>query len=184
MRNKVKALLAVSHAIDCVSDKLAVAANFCVLIACLISAGNAVSRYVFSESSNSWLEVQWYLFAAIVMLGGAHTLRMNEHVRVDLLYNFSSDRTKLLIDIGGILLFLFPICILLTSLSWPWFVDSWVLNEESSNVGGLVRWPVKLLLPVGFALMCVQGLSELIKRLAALQLQDASDLIKYEKPLQ
>jgi len=184
MGNKVKVLLAASQAIDRANDTLAVVANFCVLVACLISAGNAVSRYLFSQSSNSWLEVQWYLFAAIVMLGAPHTLRMNEHVRVDLLYNLASDRVKLLIDVGGILLFLFPACILLTALSWPWFVDSWNLNEESSNFGGLVRWPVKLLLPVGFALMVIQGLSELIKRLTALRRNDTSHLVKYEKPLQ
>lgn len=180
----MKTLLAVSRIIDRVNGILAITANFCVLIACLISAGNAVSRYLFNESSNSWLEIQWYLFAAVVMLGGAHTLRVNEHVRVDLLYNFASDRTKLLIDIGGTLLFLLPISTLLILLSWSWFVESWALNEASSNVGGLMRWPIKLLLPVGFALMFVQGFSELMKRLAALRQRDASNLVRYEKPLQ
>jgi TRAP-type mannitol/chloroaromatic compound transport system permease small subunit len=108
---------------------------------------------------------------------------MNEHVRVDLVYGMVSDRTRIWIDIVGGVLFLLPICIILTYFTWPWFVDSWKLNEASSNAGGLVRWPVKLLLPVGFFLMALQGVSEIIKRVAALEhVIDAE--FKYEKPLQ
>jgi TRAP-type mannitol/chloroaromatic compound transport system permease small subunit len=179
----VKALLAFSRAVDWVNTQLAVVANWLVLLAALISAGNAASRYVFSESSNGWLEIQWYMFAGMVLLGGPYTLKMNEHVRVDLVYGMATERTRIWIDIIGGVLFLLPICIILTYFTWPWFVDSWNINEKSSNAGGLVRWPVKLLLPIGFFLMAVQGVSEIIKRVAALEhVIDAE--FKYEKPLQ
>jgi TRAP-type mannitol/chloroaromatic compound transport system permease small subunit len=176
-------LLRLSSAIDWVNERIAVIANWLVLLACLISAGNAGSRYLFSESSNAWLEIQWYMFAGIVMLGGPYTLKMNEHVRVDLIYGMLSERTRLWIDIVGGFLFLLPICVIFTYFTWPWFVQSWNLNEASSNAGGLLRWPVKLLLPVGFGLMILQGISELIKRIAALE--HVIDIeFKYEKPLQ
>lgn len=179
----MKALLAFSRAVDWVNTQLAVVANWLVLLAALISAGNAASRYVFSESSNGWLEIQWYMFAGMVLLGGPYTLKMNEHVRVDLVYGMATERTRIWIDIIGGVLFLLPICIILTYFTWPWFVDSWNINEQSSNAGGLVRWPVKLLLPIGFFLMAVQGVSEIIKRVAALEhVIDAE--FKYEKPLQ
>lgn len=179
----VQALLAFSRAIDWINDKFGHIANWMVLWACLISAGNAFSRYLFSESSNGWLEIQWYLFAGMVLLGGPYTLKMNEHVRVDLVYGFVSERTRIWIDIIGGLLFLLPICLILTYFTWPWFVDSWRINEASSNAGGLVRWPVKLVLPIGFALMALQGISEIIKRIAALEHVIEADF-KYEKPLQ
>lgn len=179
----MKALLAFSRAVDWVNTQLAVVANWLVLLAALISAGNAASRYVFSESSNGWLEIQWYMFAGMVLLGGPYTLKMNEHVRVDLVYGMATERTRIWIDIIGGVLFLLPICIILTYFTWPWFVDSWNINEQSSNAGGLVRWPVKLLLPIGFFLMAAQGVSEIIKRVAALEhVIDAE--FKYEKPLQ
>jgi TRAP-type mannitol/chloroaromatic compound transport system permease small subunit len=179
----VKSLLAISRGIDWFNTNLAVVANWLVLLAALISAGNAGSRYLFSESSNGWLEIQWYMFAGMVLLGAPYTLKMNEHVRVDLVYGLASERTQIWIDIVGGLLFLLPICVILTYFTWPWFVESWTLNEASSNAGGLVRWPVKLLLPVGFFLMAMQGVSEIIKRVAALEhVIDAE--FKYEKPLQ
>jgi len=154
-----------------------------VLIVCVISAGNAAVRYLVDYSSNGWLEIQWYLFAGIVLLGGPYTLKMNEHVRVDLVYGMVSERTRIWIDVICGFLFLLPICVILTYFTWPWFVDSWVGNEQSSNAGGLVRWPVKLILPVGFGFMALQGLSEIIKRIAALEhLIDAD--FKYEKPVQ
>ena len=176
-------LLKLSRGIDWFNSQLAVVANWLVLLAAVISAGNAASRYVFSESSNGWLEIQWYMFAGMVLLGAPYTLKMNEHVRVDLVYGMVSERTRIWIDIIGGLLFLLPICIILTYFTWPWFVDSWKLNEESSNAGGLLRWPVKLLLPVGFFLMALQGISEIIKRVAALEHVIDIDF-KYEKPLQ
>jgi TRAP-type mannitol/chloroaromatic compound transport system permease small subunit len=176
-------LLGLSRAIDWVNARFGVIANCLVLLACLISAGNAGSRYLFSESSNGWLEIQWYMFAGMVLLGAPYTLKMNEHVRVDLLYGMVSERTRIWIDIIGGLLFLLPICVILTYFTWPWFVDSWRLNEVSTNAGGLIRWPVKLLMPVGFALMALQGISEIIKRVAALE--HVIDIeFKYEKPLQ
>ena len=179
----MSALLKLSSAIDWVNERIAVIANWLVLLACLISAGNAASRYLFSESSNGWLEIQWYMFAAMVLLGAPYTLKMNEHVRVDLVYGMVSERTRIWIDIIGGFLFLLPICVILTYFTWPWFVDSWKLNEASSNAGGLLRWPVKLLLPVGFFLMALQGVSEIIKRIAALE--HVIDIeFKYEKPLQ
>jgi TRAP-type mannitol/chloroaromatic compound transport system permease small subunit len=179
----LRALLKLSSGIDWLNEQFGVVANWLVLFACLISAGNAASRYLFSESSNGWLEVQWYMFAGMVLLGGPYTLKMNEHVRVDLVYGLVSEKTRIWIDIVGGLLFLLPICIILIYFTWPWFVDSWRLGEESSNAGGLIRWPVKLVLPVGFALMVLQGISELIKRVAALEHVIEADF-KYEKPLQ
>jgi TRAP-type mannitol/chloroaromatic compound transport system permease small subunit len=176
-------LLSASRAIDWFNEQFGVAANWMVLLACLISAGNAFSRYLFSISSNGWLEIQWYLFAGMVLLGGPFTLKMNEHVRVDLLYGMVSERTRIWIDIIGGFLFLLPICVILTYFTWPWFVDSWRIGEVSTNAGGLIRWPVKLLLPVGFALMALQGISEIIKRVAALEHIIEADF-KYEKPLQ
>ena len=176
-------LLAFSRGIDWVSEKFGVVANWLVLLACLISAGIAASRYLFSESSNGWLEVQWYMFAGMVLLGGPYALKMNEHVRVDLFYGMASERARIWIDIVGGFLFLLPICVILVYFTWPWFVDSWRINEASANAGGLIRWPVKLLLPVGFFLMAMQGISELIKRVAALEHVIEADF-KYEKPLQ
>ena len=180
----MKVLLKISAAIDAVNEKFGFIANYFVLFAALISAGNAGSRYLFSESSNGWLEIQWYMFAGMVLLGAPYTLKMNEHVRVDLFYGmFASERTQIWIDIICGILFLLPICLILIYFTWPWFVDSWRLNESSSNAGGLIRWPVKLLLPVGFFLMALQGISEIIKRVAALEHVIDIDF-KYEKPLQ
>lgn len=179
----MRGLLTFSRAVDWLNAQFGVIANALVLIACVISAGNAGSRYLFSESSNAWLEIQWYLFAGMVLLGGPYTLKLNEHVRVDLVYGMVSERTRLWIDIVGGVLFLLPFCLILIYFTWPWFVDSWRIDEMSSNAGGLVRWPVKLVLPVGFALMALQGISEVIKRIAALE--RAIDVeFKYEKPLQ
>jgi TRAP-type mannitol/chloroaromatic compound transport system permease small subunit len=177
------ALLRLCAGIDWLNEKFGVVANWLVLLACVISAGNAAVRYLFSYSSNGWLEVQWYMFAGMVLLGGPYTLKMNEHVRVDLFYGMASERVRLWIDIVGGLLFLMPICLILIYFTWPWFVDSWEISEQSSNAGGLIRWPVKFLLPFGFALMALQGFSEIIKRIAALEhVIDAE--FEYEKPLQ
>jgi TRAP-type mannitol/chloroaromatic compound transport system permease small subunit len=172
-----------SRAIDRLNAEFGVIANWLVLLACLISAGNAGSSYLLSASSNAWLEIQWYMFAGMVLLGAPYALKMNEHVRVDLVYGMVSERTRIWIDIVGGFLFLLPICVILTYFTWPWFVESWTIGEVSSNAGGLVRWPVKLMLPVGFALMALQGVSEIIKRIAALEHVIEADF-KYEKPLQ
>ena len=165
----MEGLLKLSRAIDYVNDRFGEVANWLVLFACLISAGNAVSRYLFSDSSNAWLEVQWYMFAGMVLLGAPYTLkRQRARARRPRLRHFPN-AARIWIDIIGGLLFLLPICVILVYFTWPWFVESWRIDETSSNAGGLIRWPVKLLLPVGFALMALQGVSELIKRVAALE---------------
>ncbi len=176
-------LLPVTKAIDQLSHGFGVIANYTVLLACLISAGNASFRYVFSNSSNAWLEVQWYMFAAMVLLGASHTLRVNEHVRVDLIYGMVADRTRYWIDLLGGVVFLLPMCILMIYFTWPWFLQSWFANEASNNAGGLLRWPVKLMLPLGFGLLMLQGMAEIVKRAAALQGLHKLEY-SYEKPLQ
>lgn len=162
-------LMTFSRAVDAMNTVFGRVAGWMVLASCLISAGNAVIRYGFSYSSNAWLEAQWYLLAGMVMLGASYTLFRNEHVRVDLLYGGYSERTRLWVDVFGFVFFLLPATILLTWMTWPLFVDSWHTGEGSPNAGGLLRWPVKLVLPVGFALLTLQGLSELIKRVALLR---------------
>ena len=165
----MEGLLKLSRAIDYVNDRFGEIANWLVLFACLISAGNATSRYLFSASSNAWLEVQWYMFAGMVLLGGPYTLKLNEHVRVDLLYSALSEKARIWIDIIGCLLFLLPICIILIYFTWPWFVESWRIDEQSFSAGGLPQWPAKSLVMIGFVLLFVQGLSELIKRAAVMR---------------
>ena len=174
-------LLKFSSGIDWLNAKLGLLANACVLLSCIVSAVNAMIRYAFDMSSNAWLEVQWYMFAVVVMLGASYTLQRNEHVRVDVLYMNLSERKQEWIDIIGTVLFLLPACVVIGWFSWPFFHESWKVQEISSNAGGLIRWPVKLLLPVGFALIFLQGISELIKRIAALE-GEKVDLVKYERP--
>jgi TRAP-type mannitol/chloroaromatic compound transport system permease small subunit len=177
------ALLRFSRLIDALNEKFGLAASWLVLIACVISAGNALMRYGFSLSSNAWLEIQWYLFAGIVMLGAAHTLRVNEHVRVDVFYARYGARARLWLDLVGAVLFLLPMAVIIGWLSWPLFVNSWQIGEVSGNAGGLLRWPVKVLIPLGFLLLTLQGLSEVIKRVAALAGRIELDA-RYESPLQ
>ena len=162
-------LLGLSRGIDALNMWLGRLAAVLVLAAALISATNAFFRYAFDMSSNAYLEIQWYLFAAMVFLGASETLRKNEHVRVDLVYMAVSERKRLWIDISGILLFLFPFTLLMAWLSWPVAMGMLRSGEVSFSAGGLVRWPVWMLLPVGFVLLALQGVSELIKRIAALQ---------------
>lgn len=175
--------LTVSRLIDSISQFVGKLSEYMVLLCCLISAGNAIVRYSFNYSSNGWLEIQWYLFAFVVLLGASHALRMNEHVRVDLVYGSVSEKTRIWIDIIGLLVFLLPACIYLTWLCWPYFVTSFKQHEISGNAGGLIRWPVKFILVLGFALLSLQGVSELIKRIAALTGHIDLDTT-YEKPLQ
>lgn len=162
-------LLALSRLIDAINARIGQAASWLVLVVVLISAGNAVVRKLFNVSSNGLLEIQWYLFSAIFLLAAAYTLQKNEHIRIDLLVGKLSARGQAVVDIVGTLLFLMPVCYLLISFGWPMFLDAWNSGEMSSDAGGLVRWPVFLLIPVGFALLMAQGLSELIKRVAFLQ---------------
>jgi TRAP-type mannitol/chloroaromatic compound transport system permease small subunit len=179
----VNALLRFSRAVDAVNERFGWIANWLVLLACLISAGNASSRYAFSMSSNAWLEIQWYMFSGMFLLGASYTLKVNEHVRVDLVYANVTDRTRLWIDLLGMIFFLLPATILLAWMTWPFFYESWVRDEMSGNAGGLIRWPVKLLLPIGFTLLTFQGLSEVIKRIAALKGVIRLET-KYEAPQQ
>ena len=141
-------LLALSRGIDWVNARLGVVACWLVLLSCLISAGNAASRYALSISSNAWLEIQWYMFSGIFLLGAAYTLKVNEHVRVDIVYGRLSGRGKVLVDLFGLVFFLMPVMGVMTYLSWPYFHGMWVSGEMSGNAGGLVRWPAVLTLPV------------------------------------
>ena len=165
------------------NDRFAVLATWAVLAACLISATNAVVRYGFDYSSNAYLEIQWYLFAAVVMFGTAQVLRLNEHVRVDVLYAQYPSRSKVLIDLFGLTLFLLPVTLLVIYFAWPLFVAQVVNGERSSNAGGLIRWPVTLTLPLGMALLSLQAVSEIIKRVGWLMHRYEMD-IHYERPLQ
>jgi TRAP-type mannitol/chloroaromatic compound transport system permease small subunit len=179
----MRALLAFSRVIDAVNEKLGWIADALVFLSCLISAVNAFSRYAFSISSNAWLEIQWYMFAALVLLGASYTLKKNEHVRVDIVYSNISTRKQIWVDLIGGILFMLPATLILTYLSWPVFYNSWEIGEVSTNAGGLIRWPVKIFLPIGFALLSLQGISELIKRIAMLTGHMPADL-HYERPLQ
>jgi TRAP-type mannitol/chloroaromatic compound transport system permease small subunit len=179
----VQYLLVVSRAIDWLNEKVGNFCNLLVLLACLVSAANAMSRYAFSISSNSYLELQWYMFAVLVMFGASYTLKRNEHVRVEIFYLMLSERGQLWLDLIGILVFLIPVCLLLVYLSWPFFLQSYETGEWSGNAGGLLRWPIKFVLPGGFAMLALQGLSEAIKRAAALH-GDVTIDAKYERPTQ
>lgn len=176
-------VLKITRVVDAISDAFGFIAKWLVLLACLVSAGNATIRYLLNYSSNGWLEIQWYMFGGIVLLGAAQTLRLNEHVRVDLLYSAVSDRARLWIDIVGFTLFLLPAMLFLTWMTMPFFLNSWRLQEVSSNAGGLILWPIKAVLPLGFALLFLQGLAELVKRIAALAGAVKLDT-HYEAPLQ
>jgi TRAP-type mannitol/chloroaromatic compound transport system permease small subunit len=162
-------LLAFSRGVDALNAAFGRIADWLVLIACTVSAVNAFARYGFSSGSNAWLEAQWYAFAGMVMLGASYTLFRNEHVRVDLVYGALGQRARIWVDVFGITLFLMPAMALLAWMTWPFFVESFVRAEVSPAPGGLIRWPVKLLLPLGFLLMSLQGLSELVKRIAMLR---------------
>jgi TRAP-type mannitol/chloroaromatic compound transport system permease small subunit len=180
----VKLLLRFSAFVDGFNEHLGKICDWLVLLACVVSAGNAMVRYAYDTSSNAWLEIQWYMFAVIIMFGASYTLKKNEHVRVDIVYMMLSARQQIWVDIIGTILFLLPACILLGWLSWPFFAQSWAVGEHSSNAGGLLRWPIKLVMPVGFALLTLQGLSELIKRIAALEGLKVELEARYERPVQ
>lgn len=179
----MNSLLALSKGIDFVTDQFAVLAKWAVLLSCLISAGNALVRYLAGYSSNGLLEIQWYLFAACVMLGAAQVLRVNEHVRVDVAYGRLSGKGQAILDLAGLLLFLLPVMVVMIYYSWPLFMKMYLSGEMSSNAGGLIRWPAMLMLPLGFALVLVQGLSEIIKRAAWLMHRYDGEF-HYERPLQ
>ena len=179
----MNAALAFAHGIDRLNDWLGRIAVWAMFISCMVSAGNATLRYLFNMSSNAWLEIQWYLFAVCVLLGAAVVLKVNEHVRVDVMYSRYSPRVKAWVDLLGIILFMMPATVVLVWMAWPFFVDSWKLMEHSSNEGGLIRWPVKVLIPLGFFFLSLQGISEIIKRIGFLSGSYAMDT-HYERPLQ
>jgi TRAP-type mannitol/chloroaromatic compound transport system permease small subunit len=181
--NTMRPLLAVSAAIDLINEKIGYVCNFLVLAACIVSAGNAMIRYAFGYSSNGWLELQWYMFAILVMFGASYTFKRNEHVRVEIFYLFLTERGQLWLDLIGTLFFLIPSCLLLSYLSWPFFHQAYAVGEMSGNAGGLIRWPIKFVIPSGFVMLALQGVSEVIKRIAALQNLVTIDA-KYERPTQ
>jgi len=165
----VNALLALSRLIDRMSERIGRTIYWLVLVAVLISAANATVRKIFNYSSNSFLEIQWYLFSMIFLFLAGYTLKNNEHVRIDIITGRFSAQVRAGIDIFGTLFFLFPMAFLLMYLSWPVFVDAYVRNEVSTNAGGLIIWPARIMVPIGFALLILQGFSELIKRIAFLK---------------
>ena len=200
----MRAALALSRVIDRFGFWISRIAVWLVLLAALLSAFNAFFRYSINEiifyagtrdgflpallywygnNSNSFLEAQWYMFGVMAMFGASYTLKVNEHVRVDLVYGWVSERTRTWIDLFGGIVCLLPMAAMLAYLTWPWFVDAWYSGEVSTNAGGLVRWPAKLILPVGFALLFIQGISEIIKCVAALTTNYTREHA-YESPLQ
>lgn len=162
-------LLRAVQPIDRLNAAVGQAVRWLILVAVLICSGNASVRYLLSTSSNAWLEAQWYLFSAVFLLGSGYTLLRNEHVRIDVFSAKASHRTQAWIDVFGTLFFLLPMALLVIWLSWPVFVNSFELGEGSTDAGGLLRWPVKLLIPIGFTLLTLQGISELVKRIAYLK---------------
>jgi TRAP-type mannitol/chloroaromatic compound transport system permease small subunit len=164
----MQGLLRIARVIDGLNTAIGRSVVWLILAATLISAGNAVIRYTLDISSNAWLELQWYLFAAVFLLAAPYTLLKNEMVRIDVVAGRLSRRTQVWIDVFGTLFFLLPMALVLAVLGWPGFVQALARHEVSSNAGGLVVWPARLLIPVGFALLALQGVSELIKRVAFL----------------
>lgn len=176
-------LLKLSQLIDALNARIGKATFWLVLVMTIVCASNACVRFVFNYSSNGLLEIQWYLFAAVFLLCSPYTLQRNEHVRIDVLAGKLSPRGQAVIDVVGTLFFLLPMVGAVLWLSLPLVAESFKINEMSANAGGLIRWPVKLILPVGFALVAIQGISEIIKCIAVL----TTDYVRehgYEKPLQ
>ena len=164
----MKILLMLSRAIDALNEQIGRLVYWLVLAAVLVSSANAMSRYLLNSTSNGWLETQWYLFAAIFLLCSGYTLLHNEHIRIDVIAGRFSRRTQIWIDIFGTIFFMLPMTAFIMALGWPMFMESYTVHEMSADPGGLLRWPVKLLVPVGFFLLTLQGISELIKRIAFL----------------
>ena len=179
----VTVLIKFANFMDWLSERLGHLASWAVFLSAMICAGNAFIRYGIDWSSNGLLEIQWYLFGWVVLVGAPYVLKVNEHVRVDLIYGKLKGNGPVYVDIFGLIVFLLPIMGYLTWLSVPYFMNSLVSGEMSQNAGGLIRWPAVLAMPVGFAMVWLQGLAELIKRVAYLRGEYAMDT-HYEKPLQ
>ncbi len=177
------AFLKFATGMDWLSERFAQIASYTVLLSAMICAGNAFIRYGIDWSSNGLLEIQWYLFAWMVMVGAPYVLKVNEHVRVDLLYGKLKGNGPVYVDIIGLIVFLLPIMGFMAYLSYPYFLRTYLSGEMSQNAGGLIRWPAVLALPVGFAMVWLQGVAELIKRVAYLRGEYVMDT-HYEKPLQ
>lgn len=165
----MNALLKLSGAIDRINEFVGKWVAWLILAAVVVSATNAVIRKVFNASSNAFLEIQWYFFAGVFLLCAGYTMLRNEHVKIDVILHMYSKRKQIWVDIIGIVFFLFPFVVAVVVLSWPLFLDAFRTGEMSQNAGGLVRWPVYFLVPVGFTLLGIQGISELIKRFAYLK---------------
>ena len=180
----MKALLALSRLIDSINETIGRTVYWLVLVAVLVSAANATSRYALDRASNAWLELQWYLFAAVFLLCSGYTLLHNEHIRIDVIAGRLSRRTQVWIDIFGTLFFLLPMATYILWLSWPIFMNAWNSNEVSASAGGLIRWPARAMVPAGFFLLSLQGVSELIKRIAFLRglIPDPSE--KHDVPME
>lgn len=178
----MKALLGLSRAIDELNERVGHLVYWLVLIMVLVSAANATSRYALSIASNAWLELQWYLFSAVFLLCSGYTLRHNEHIRIDVVSSRFSRRTQIWIDVFGLIFFLLPISVYMMWSSWPIFMNAWNSGEISASAGGLIRWPARLLVPAGFFLLTLQGVSELIKRVATLMGLIPDTVEKHEDP--
>ena len=178
----MNAMLKMSQLIDGLNERVGRAMIWLVLIVVIVSSGNATFRFAFNMSSNALLEIQWYLFSAIFLFSAGYVLKKNEHIRIDVLVSRCSERTQNWIDVFGILVFLLPMALIIGYLSWPVFMNAWTSGEMSSNPGGLIRWSVRLMMPLGFALLVLQGLSELVKRLAFLTGAAPNVLLKEEGP--
>ena len=163
------ALLALARAIDRVNEFIGKSVSWLILVAVLVSATNAVIRKVFNSSSNAWLEAQWYLFGAAFLLAAAYTLKQNEHIRIDIVYGAFSRRVQHWIDLFGHVFFLMPIVMLMLWMLWPYVMMSYRSGEVSNNSGGLIIWPAKSLLLIGFALLFAQGISEIIKKVGVMR---------------
>ena len=162
------ALLALSRAIDRVTGLIGRAVTWLILAAILVSAGNAISRKVLDLSSNAWLEAQWYLFGAAYLLGSAYTLQRNEHIRIDIVSNALPKGLRNAIDLFGHVFMLIPLTLVMLKEAWPWMMNSYDIQENSSNYGGLIVWPAKAFIVAGFVLLLVQAVSEIIKRIAVI----------------
>ncbi len=172
-------LLSLSRMIDALNEKIGLAVSWALFAAVIVCSGNALIRYSFNMSSNGWLEIQWYLFAAMFLLGSSYTLKRNEHVRIDVITGLFSKRTQVWIDLFGFLIFMLPMTSLILYFAVPYALTSMQNQEMSMNAGGLILWPAKMLIPVGFFLLTLQGVSELIKRIGYLQGKvDASEFEK------
>ena len=178
----MNALLGLSRRIDALNERVGKSAMWLLLAAVLISTGNAIVRKAFNWSSNGLLEIQWYLFAAAFLLGASYTLLHNEHVRIDVVAGKLSKRTQMWIEVFGTVFFLMPLCAMVIWTSTPWFLEAFKSQEVSVNAGGLTLWPAKLLVPVGFVLLALQGLSELVKRVAFLMGVAPDPTEKHEFP--